>query len=193
MKTFFKILFIATLLIYASRSFAQETVSKGDAIIHAQILGPDFNQKILIDVYTRGDHAKINYARFDSIAYTKARHDTAYANASKNMNYLDQKQVAKVEKIFERYTVYDTTTAIINLQKDTAYRQILRLISQTTKNELELSKVGKRITLDGFGFSCTIITDTEIKKIAVGTPTSASHPIIANFLKETTGRVFEKR
>jgi len=188
MKTFFKILFIATLLIYASRSFAQETVSKGDAIIHAQILGPDFNQKILIDVYKQGDHAKIGYTKFDSIKRTALREDTAFLKISKAILNFTPEQQAKFDKICEVYSVYDTNIITINLKQDTTYRNILALMINTSRDDLANSKIGKVAVLDGVYFGCTIITDTEKKKVYIHQPTQKTHPIISEFLKESIER-----
>jgi hypothetical protein len=188
-----KFLLIAISTFLTQGLLAQEIVNKGDAIIHVRIFSSEIYGKTLIDVYKLSGEAKIIYARQDSIQFTKARKDTAYLSLSRNLNYSDQKQMAKLTNIFERYSVYDTTTVTISLKKDTAYRKILQSMTQTSKDELEASKVGKQIILDGFGFGCTIITDAGTKIIGVHTPTEESHPIIAEFLKETNDRVRSKR
>ncbi len=81
---------------------------------------------------------------------------------------------------------------MVNLKTDTVYHKIIQLLTQTTKEELETSKVGERIILDGFGFSCEMITDKGIKNISIRTPTPKSHPIVSAFLKETYRRLFKK-
>jgi len=173
----------------AKASFAQEVVTKGDMIIHTRITPVTIYGKTFIDVYKRSDEVEIVYAKQDSIRFSEARKDTAYIDASKNLNYADQKQTARLGKILERYYAYDTTTVTINLKKDTAYKKILQLMAKTSKKELETSKTGQRFTLDGFGFGSTIVTNKSTKTIGVRTPTHDSHPIIYRFLEETRSRL----
>jgi len=189
MKNFYRFLFIAILLIYASRSIAQETVNKGDAIIHIQILGPDFDQKTLIDVYKLDNYAKIDYARFDSTKRSALRKDTAFLKISKPPYNFTAKQQAKLNKIYEGYSVYDKNTITINLNQDTTYRNILALMINTSRDDLANSKIGKVAILDGVYFGCTIITDTGKKKVYIHQPTPKTHPVISDFLKKSIERV----
>lgn len=188
MKTFCRLLFITILLIYASGSFAQETVNKGDAIIHAQILGPDFDQKTLIDVYKRDNYAKIDYARFDSTKRSALRRDTAFLKISKPPYNFTTEQQAKLNKIYEDYSVYNKNTITIDLKHDTAYRNVLALMINTSRDDLANSKIGKVAILDGVYFGCTIITDTGKKKVYIHQPTPKTHPIVSDFLKESIER-----
>jgi hypothetical protein len=189
MKTLFRLLFIAIMLIYASRSFAQETFNKGDATIHIQILGPDLDQKTLIDIYKRDNYAKIEYARFDSTKRSALRKDTAFLKISKPPYNFTTEQQVKLNKIYEAYSVYDKNTTTINLNQDTTYRNILALMINTSRDNLANSKIGKVAILDGVYFGCTIITDTEKKKVYIHQPTPKTHPIVSAFLKESIERV----
>lgn len=193
MKNLGRILFTLAVMSIAGKSLAQEIVNKGDIIIHIQTSSAAIYSKTFIDIYKLADQARIIYAKQDSIQFTEARKDTAYINASKNLNYQDQKQVAALGKILQGYAVYDTTTVTINLRKDTAYNKVLHLMASTSKSELETSKIGKQFVLDGFGFGAIIITETGTKTIFARTPTSDTHPIIAKFLKETNERVRAKK
>jgi hypothetical protein len=192
MKKLSKILLLITLLFNTGKLFAQEIVNKGDIIIHIKITSALINGKSSIDVYKHHNKAKIINAKMDSVEYTKSRKDTSYINMGKNWDTSDKKQLAKFQKIMDRYSVYDTTTAIVNLKKDIAYNKLLQLMAQTSKTELETSKIGQRITLDGFGFSCTIITENDTKKNFISTPIQESHPIVTEFLKGTEARLFKK-
>lgn len=190
MKSLNQFFLIIAIVLSTGKIFAQETVNKGDITIHARINSVFIYGKTFIDVYKRHNEVKIIYAKQDSIRFSAARKDTAYLNASKNLNYSDQKQTARLAKILDQYSAYDTKTVIISLKKDTAYSKILQLMAQTSKNELETSKVGQRNVLDGFGFGCTIITSTGAKSLSARTPTTETHPMIAAFLEETRARVF---
>lgn len=189
MRSLTQFLLIVILLSPAKALFAQEVVNKGDVTIHVRITPIAIYGTTLIDIYKRSDKVKIVYARHDSTRFSEVREDTAYINASKNRNYSDSSQTAKLRKILKRYYVYDTTKVTIDLKKDTAYNKILQLMAQTSKKELETSKVGQRFVLDGFGFGSTIVTDKGTKTIGVRTPMPDSHPIIYSFLEETRSRL----
>ncbi|NNU34916.1 hypothetical protein HK413_14270 [Mucilaginibacter sp. S1162] len=143
MKNLNKFLLLIILLLNTTRLYAQETVNKGDIIIHIQTSNSQTFGSNFMHVYKRGNKVEIMHAKFDSIRNSAVRKDTAYINAIKDPHHLEPKQIGRIGKIFDRYRVYDTTRSIVNLKKDTAYRKLLLLIAQTSKEDLE--KAGSRI------------------------------------------------
>lgn len=161
--------------------------------MHGQITTPFLFGQTMIDLYKRHDQVKIIYAKQRDIAFTQLNKDTAYINLSKNMDYSNETQVAKMGKIVNQHIANDTTIVSIDLKKDTTYRNILKLMALTSKDELETNKAAQHnIILDGEYFSCTIITDTGAKTFGVSNPMPDSHPIIDKFLKETDKRLRSK-
>ncbi len=162
-------------------------------IIHIQTSNSMTYGSNFMHVYKRGNKAEIMYAKFDSIRNSAVRKDTAYINTIKDPHYLEPKQIGRVGRIFDRYRVYDTVRSVINLKKDTTYRKILLLFAQTSKEDLEKSKIPDRIYLDGFGFSCAVITDAGTKNITIRTPVPDTYPIVSALLKESYDRIFKKK
>jgi hypothetical protein len=193
MNSLNKFLLLAALLFYTTKLSAQEAVNKGDMIIHINTTNAMSFGSNFMHLYKRGKKVEIIYAKFDSIRYAAVRKDTAYINATKDPHYLEPVQAGRLGRIFDRYRVYDTIRSVINLKRDTAYRKILLLLTQTSKEELEKSKIANRYYLDGFGFSCTVITDIDTKDIYVRTPMPDTHPIVSALLTESYNRVFRKK
>lgn len=145
-----------------------------------------------MDIHKKGTTVEIIYRKFNRIDFEKVRVDTAYTNLNIDPNVIDPQKFIRTRPIFDRHSVYDTTRVIINLKTDTTYNKILQLVAQSSKQELETSKVGERIILDGFGFSGEIITNSDIMNISMRSPDAKSHPIVAALLEESYDRLFKK-
>lgn len=193
MKNLSKFLLLTILLFYSIKLLAQETVNKGGMIIHIRTTSSMGSGSDFINIYKEGTKAKIIYAKFDSIAYAKVKKDTSYINIHIDLNRLEPQKFSQLRPIFDRHSVYDTTRVVVNLKTDTAYYKILQLVTQGSKQELETSKIGERIILDGFSFSGEIITNSDIKNIGIHTPTAKSHPIVAALLEESYNRLWKTR
>lgn len=192
MKRVLGFLLFATSLLYNTMLLAQVTVNKDDMIIHISITSPSVSLgNDHIDIHKQGAKAEITYKKFNTIAFDDVRVDTAYINLG-DIRLIDFKKTKKLGEIFDRHTIYDTTKVIVNLQTDTAYHKTLQLLAQSSKQELETSKIGELIILDGFYLSCEIITATDVKNIYIRTPTPDTHPIVAALLEESYNKLFKK-
>jgi hypothetical protein len=193
MKTLNKTILLAALLFYTTSLLAQERVNKGDVIIHISTSSPSFSSRDNhIDVYKRDTKAEIVYRKYNRINYSEVDKDTSYINLNIDIRQIDPEKLKKLGPIFDRHTIYDITKVIVDLKADTAYYNILKLVAQSSKHELETSKVGERVYLDGFSFSCEIITDAGTKYIGIHTPTAETHPIVSSLLNESYDRLFKK-
>ena len=193
MKNLNKLSLIIALLLFTSISSAQERVNKGDATINIRITSSMSSGSDFINIYKRGTTVEIIHRKFNRIDFENVRVDTAYTNINFDPNVIDPQKLNKLRPIFDRHSVYDTTKVVINLKTDTAYQKILQLVAQSGKQELETSKVGERLILDGFGFSGEIITNSDIKNISMRSPDAKSHPIVAALLEESYNRLWKTR
>jgi hypothetical protein len=190
MKILNRFILLIGLLFRTSQLLAQETVNKGDIIIHISTLAPSVSLGFdYMDIYKRGAKAEIVYRKYNSLNFSDVRTDTAYTNLNVETKY---KYPKKLKQIFDRHTTYDTTNVVLNLATDTVYNKILQMITQSTKQELETSIIGLRNYLDGFSLMCEIITYTEKKNISIETPMPDTHPIVSYLLDESYKRLFKK-
>lgn len=200
MKSLTKFLAIPILLFTAQALYAQETVNKGDIIIHIHGSGPDFLSKFQLDIYKRSDSAKIAYAVFDSIRFSVTRKDTAFARLSakymKNEGNSAEKQKLSdaVSAYLERNSVYDRDSITIATRQDTAYINLLQRIGSATKEDLlQTDRNKNRFMIDGVHFGFAITSTSGYKAIGVRSPSANSHPLLYSLLSETMkiGRAYK--
>lgn len=192
MKSLNKLLLVIAILLLGKISFAQETVNKGDAIIHIHGWGPNFLSKFQVDVYKLPDSIKIVYAVFDSIRFSVTRKDTAFARVSAKYmrgygDSTERKRLSDtVHDYFERHSVYDRDSVKIAVRQDVAYNNLLQcIVNASTEDLLQTQQNKNRILLDGVHLGFVIITASGKKAVGVKGPSESSHPLLYSLLAET--------
>ncbi|GAA4096035.1 hypothetical protein [Mucilaginibacter panaciglaebae] len=192
MRSLTPLILIIVLLFAAKPLFAQETVNKGDIIIHIHGSGPDFMSKYQVDIYRRSNSIKIIYAVFDSIRVSATRKDTAFARVSAKYmkgggDSIENKRLSDaVYDYFERYSVYDRDSVTIAVRKDTAYNHLLERVAKAhTEDLLQTERNKNRNLLDGVHMAFTMVTASGKKVVGARSPRQTSHPLLYSLLSET--------
>lgn len=189
-----KLPILIVIIFFTTKLLAQETVIKDDMTIHTMIgLSSNATATNFMDINKIGSKANIVYKNFNRIDYDQVKKDTAYINLNIDPNHIDLEKFKGLGPIHDRHTIYDTTKVTVDLKTDTVYNKILLSLAKRTKEELEKSIIGEHITLDGFGFGCTIITNSGTKTISMRSPPAETYPIVSSFLEESYDRLWPNR
>jgi hypothetical protein len=180
---------IAVLLLLSSTLLAQNVPKKGDMIIH--LTGHDawVDHKFFVDIYKKGNSAKIVFAYHDSIRYSELRKDTEYNRVNNNLTHYkpdDGRRNAIMDTIgmiFERHSTYTRDSLTFNLKTDTIYKNLLLRLAKANKVELA-PKIDQR-ALDGWNIFLKVITEDNNLYIVVPMPILKTHPLLVNFIKST--------
>ena len=202
MSTTRRILLTMILLCVSRGLRAQETVSKGDVIIHINGVDAWDGHKFLLDIYVKQNTASIYYAFQDSINSEKLRKDAnyqrVYANSIKYNVGNPQSKLAwdTINMLSEKHSVYTRDSKKINLKTDTAYGHLIERVAKASKDELapdinaNAKTTGHFIVVgDGNKVNLTIITSTEKRTISIHALQMKYQPLLAGFIKNT----FEKK
>ncbi len=171
MRNHIKFLPVAIFLLIFKGAFAQESVNKGDVIIHIYNSVLFINYKFLMDIRKKGNEVKINYACVDSVKFSEVRKDPEYAG------------INTLNAVFDRHTAYTTDSVTINLKRDTAYKNLLLRIANASEIELKQNK--KRDVLDGDHPNFIIINHSGSKTIRAHAPTPDEMPLLYRLLQSS--------
>ncbi|WP_377186858.1 hypothetical protein [Mucilaginibacter ximonensis] len=185
MKNLGRILFTLAMLCFGGKLYAQETVNKGDIVIHIHGSGPDFLNKFQLDIYKRSDSMKIVYAVFDSIRFSVTRKDSAFARLSAKYwegkgDSAERRRLSDaVSAYFERNSVYDRDSITIAARQDTAYNALLQRLGSASKEDLlQTGRNKNRFLIDGVHFGFAITSASGYKAVGVRSPSANSHPLL---------------
>ncbi|MCC8424137.1 hypothetical protein [Mucilaginibacter sp. UR6-11] len=185
------LLTLASFLI-SSVLLAQNPVKKGDIVIH--LTGSDAygDHRYMVDIYKKGNYAKVVYAYSDSLKWSEVKVDPDYYRvhpylAKYDSDYSKRKLIwDTIGIIFEKHTAYTRDSITLNLKTDTAYSNLLRHIMEATKADLA-PKIDARV-LDGDGMSITVITSDKMIQTAAYAPGVMTHPLMAGLLSKTLNK-----
>lgn len=171
MRNHIKFLPVAIFLLLFKGTFAQESVNKGDVIIHIYNSVAFINYKFMMNIRKKGNEVKINYACMDSVKFSEVRKDPEYSITNSSST------------LFDRHTAYTKDSVIINLKRDTAYKNLLLRIANASEIELKQNK--KRDVLDGDHPNFIIINHSGSKTISAHAPDPDEMPLLYRLLQSS--------
>jgi hypothetical protein len=194
------LLFTFLLLFVSSRLWAQDDITKDDIKIRVTYF--DMNEHdFLIDVDIIKTTATVTYISYDSIRFENVRKDFQYQAinkrrlAYKNGDPKVRLTEDSISKIYEKHRIYTRDSKKINLNKDTTYRNLIKRILTSSKDELSPdinanAKITKTyIVTSGSGnFNLVIVTPTSKRSIPAHLPQLETEPLLFNFLKSSLGK-----
>jgi|GEM_PF-1751646 len=190
MKNLKTALLLFLLLLSYHKLIAQAIVNKGDMIIHIINYDAWGNHKFFVNVYKYRNSVKIVYAYRDSIKYSEIRKDPAYrplASVAFRYKSTDSRgQVANdnLTNYFDQHSDYTKDSVIVDIKRDTLYKNLLTRIAQTSEAELK-RKHDDIDVLDGDFPSFIIIAKNETKKAWAHSPKPQSYPVLYSLLHNT--------
>ena len=182
----------AILLAICLNLIGQDLIKKSDIVIH--ITGHDawVDHQFFVDIYKRGNSAKLVYSYRDGVKYAEARKDKRFdllRTKQQQFTTDDPKRAALTDtilKLYQYHSAFTRDSITINLKKDINYNNLLQRFSEATKEELA-PKI-EHTWLDGCTISTTIITIDRNSEIHTDTPGEATHPLLMSFIRNTLSK-----